>query len=514
MPIGLVKNVGHVARAIAPMVKSTSIAALRSSEVQRIRGGVSSGYKTAVSWLERALKGRLTFEKMNQIYERNVWVRACVDKTVRRLTVIDPIIKTMDLGEPTDEQKRSIEKVVMLLQDPNDRRESFTSIRQKYFRDVLIYDAGCMTIDRNANPLAPPELKGVPLALYSAPGDEIRLNVDATGGFANPEKAYSQIQRGSEVEIWEIDELVYFIANPRAGTVYGFSPIESLVQTVTAELFASAYNIDFFANQATPRLAVLFSNMGEGETAESKLTRFQYYWEQELQGKPHKPIFVGSETGEVKIQPMNMSNEDMQFQEYSYWLLAKIMAPYNMQPLVLGIITPTTGKLNSQEQREQFKEDALKPMLKLEAYHLNSELIWPEDSFGYRDIYLDYDAVDLIDLKAMAEIWTAARKGGWLLVDEIRNVLGKPPLPHIEEEPYEPQDKDLRLALAAMTDAYVKNLSPDDARLLRPVQSQKRIPTGLERMEKSEEREAIEEVLRRREEALSKQFIVGAEEYL
>jgi len=311
------------------------------------------------------------------------------------------------------------------------------------------------------------------------------------------------------VESWGIDEMIYFIANPRAGSVYGTSPIESLVQTVTAELFASAYNIEFFSNNATPRLAVAFDKMGAGEAAEAKMLRFQAYWEQELQGKPHKPIFIGAEgMGEVNITKLNFSNEDMQFQEYSRWLLVKIMSVYSMQPIVLGIVDVSTGKLNSAQQQEQFKEDALKPKLKLESYHLNSELVWPMASFGFRDVYITYEAVDLLDLEKLTKIWLISRKGGWLEVNEIRNFMGLAPLPIAAGEPFVPEDPDLAAKMLKAC-ARVAGVPTAITKLLMPPRHD--VPTGLEEMEDSQIREAVEGILRQRTKKQDRIYLVGGE---
>jgi len=501
--IGFIKKPGAVTKAVtSPIYKSALMRASEARRVEPTKGG---------RFLERALSGRLTFEKMWEIYKRNVWVHAIINKTVDRLSVIEPVVKPIyrpGQSEPSTRQLNKVGKIIDLLQNPNDRRESFMSLRKKYFRDMLVYDAAGVAVERNINVASAIEDRNIPLALYAAPGDEIKLNVDKTGQFHTPAKAYSQVQHGQEVESWGIDEMIYFIANPRAGSVYGTSPIESLVQTVTAELFASAYNIEFFSNNATPRLAITFNKMGSGDAAESKMLRFQAYWEQELQGKPHKPIFIGAEEGEVDIHKLNFSNEDMQFQDYSRWLLVKIMSVYSMQPIVLGVVDVSTGKLNSAQQQEQFKEDALKPKLKLESYHLNSELVWPMSSFGFRDVYITYEAVDLLDLEKLTKIWLISRKGGWLEVNEIRNFMGLAPLPMATGEPFTPTDPDLAVKVlkacakvAGVPTAITKALMP-------PTHG---IPTGLEEMEDSEIHEAVEGVLRQRMKKQDRIYLVGEE---
>lgn len=493
MSIGFVKKTGVVSKAISPIQKS---AFLRSGEVTRVHG-----QEGKLNFLTRALTGRLTYAQMREMSIRNIWVRACIDKTISRLSMIEPIVKPVlapGVVEPNGKQRDRMMDVQLLLMNPNENRESFMNLRKKYFRDVMVYDAGALTVDFDPREYASYETREIPVALYAAPGEEVRLNVDSRGMFSDPEKAYSQIQYSREVQSWSIDELIYLISNPQSGSVYGISPLESLVQTVTAELYASAYNIDFFANNATPRIAVTFDKMGAGEAAEAKMRRFQAYWESELKGKPHKPIFVGADgQGTVKIDKMNMSNEDMQFIEYSKWLLVKIMAIYSMQPLVLGLVDVSMGKLNSAQQQQQFKEDALKPKLRLEAWHLNSELIWPSTSLGYGDVYIDYEAVDLLDLETLSRVWKSSVDGGWLTVNEVRGFLGMPPLP-VDEE-FEPGDKKLAKK-ARKAIAETAGLSPEQARMnsIRFHRKKVGLSSGLQDLENSEIAEIITQVLEKR----------------
>ena len=97
---------------------------------------------------------------------------------------------------------------------------------------------------------------------------------------------------------------------------------------------------DLFGNDATPRLAVLFNNVSL-----DKLQEYQEYWDSNLRGKPHRPILIstGEGEGQVKIEKIGLSPNEMSFKQYSQWMLEQIMSVFNMQPLVLGMVTPNTG---------------------------------------------------------------------------------------------------------------------------------------------------------------------------
>jgi HK97 family phage portal protein len=394
-------------------------------------GGGRDGERTA----KKVSVGGLTFFQMDRMYRGNVWCRAIVDKIVERTADIQPLVKPIRVkqgDDPTktdeldDKTKKHMEEIWQLIIKPNDLDESFNDVRKKVTRDILKYDAGSIEIvvnqkvnNKENNNFA---------ELYSLPGDTIKLNVNKKGEFKSKNKAYLQMVRGREVTAtWAPEEIIYMVANPQSNRVYGLSPLESLIQTVTAELYASQYNSDFFYNNATPRFAVLMEQVGTGQ-ANAALTRFRQWWDQELKGNPHRPIVLGTEAGNIKIQSMGQTNNDMQFYEYSRWLLQKIMSVYKMQPIVLGVIDTNMGKLNSEQQVKLFKQDAVKPITTLWAEKINSKVIFPEAVYGYDDVYLDFD-LDLVDKTDQAKWHQMYLNNGVITINEIRvSALGLTPV--------------------------------------------------------------------------------------
>ena len=380
----------------------------------------------SVDSMSRETVDSLTFKDMRVIYEKNTWIRACVDKIVTRLSLIPPKIlpieyaytDTSSTSQVTDDQLRHIEEVAELLTNPNSTRESFGSIRQKVDRDLLVYDAGAIEIVRNK--------RGRPKELYASNGSEFILNTDTTGTFKNHGKAYYEKHENDSEGVWySIDELIYMIMNPRSGTPYGTSKIETLAKTVVNAQRVENYNSELFGNDATPRLAVMFQNVSL-----ERLEEYQKYWDSHLRGKPHRPILISTGEGEgsVKIDKVGLAPNEMSFKSYSQWMLEQIMSVFNMQPLVLGMVTPNTGKLNSERQQAQFEKDALVPQLSSFAYHLNSELIWSQPNpfighkggFGFKDIYLDWGIERELDATEQWDLDKDMLNQGVVTVNYIR----------------------------------------------------------------------------------------------
>ena len=255
----------------------------------------------------------LDFPTMESMYQVNVWVRGIIDKIVRRSTSIKPMIKPIlrkSGDKPTDEQKERMESIGNLIAVPNSQQQSLNHILTQIYTDVLIWDASAMELVKSRKG------KGVS-DIYAVSGDTVRLNVDRRGVFKDTKKAYLQKDSGGKtVASFALDEMGYFMQYPRAKRIYGLSPLESLRQTVTAELYQADFNIKRFSNDATPRFAVLFDNLGMGQ-GQPALDRLRLWWDQELKGKPHRPILLGSEQGGIRFEKVGLTNEDMQFQEYS-----------------------------------------------------------------------------------------------------------------------------------------------------------------------------------------------------
>lgn len=355
----------------------------------------------------------LSYPEMQEYYERDEWVRSCIDEIVKNTVKVRPLIVPIETEEdPSEETKQHIEAVEALLSDPNLKDESFESIRRKILLDILKFDAGAMEIVYDTN--------GVPAELFDLPGHLIRLNVDKHGNFEDIEKAYCQLSTESLASSKELvwfnqNEVIYFIANPQSGSVYGLSPLESLVNSVEADLNASEYNAAFFKNNAEPSGIIQITGLSK-----AGLKRFKAYWKHQFKGpkKAHKILAVNAKS--IDFKKISESQKDMQFMEYQKWILQKILSVYKVKPFVLGIIDETTGKLNSSEQWRAFKASAIDPLLSLESYLYTTKLI--KAGFGFDDIELRFEAVDIRDEEQNAEIAERLVKSGIITINEARRI--------------------------------------------------------------------------------------------
>lgn len=382
-----------VGQAVAKYVTSTGIKSLIDD---------SENYNG--KYVERVFE--IQPEQMWLMYLRNEWIRSCVDKIIRYVTNTNlkavPADETLE--EVPEEMEQRIDAINSLFADPNTGLESWKDIRREYMRDILIYDAGALEIVYDT--------EGLPAELYSLKGSKIRLNVNKHGSFKSEEEAYALLsEKGADKnEYLARKEVCYMVANPKSGSVYGISPLETLYIAVVSDLNASKYNSDFFKNHGEASGILGVEGLNDAD-----IERFRAYWNKEIKGKAHK-LAVAS--GKISWTPMNMSNRDMQFLEYQKWLLGKIMAVYSIQPIILGMIDITTGKLNSQEQMEAFREECIRPMLELETYQLTKTLV--QLGFGWEDIKITYETIDTRDAIVDTNLATTLVQAGIITVNEAR----------------------------------------------------------------------------------------------
>lgn len=371
-------------------------------------------------------------------YQWNAWIRACVDKIIKEVVKYQIVVTARDSDKINDANvKKHIKDVEDLLADPNEKIESFDDIRRKYLRDILVYDAGSLEIVKK---------NGRPWEIYDVRGANIRLNLDKHGNFKNDEKAYKLVDPTNKNNVlaeFASDELIYMIANPVSGSAYGLSPVETLWDEIENDNEAAAFNKKLLKHGGLITGILSFANMPD-----SRVKRQRRFWEEELRRKGQQLVITNNP--EVTFTRLSDKQQDMQFIEFQRWLLNKIMAVYGMQPLVLGVIDATTGKLNSLEQREQFKQDAVLPLLKLECHRLTDVLV--KQGFEYDDVVITFKEPKNVDEEFDLEKVKTGCQFGIITIDEARAWINLPPLP----------DKQGEALVSATAIAYIQGLVEKD----------------------------------------------------
>ena len=356
--------------------------------------------------------------------------------------------------DEVDEEKvkAKIKSVKDFFKNPNDNDESFNQILRAIGRDLLELDAGVInkaytaggdlsqifTID-GATILKNPDEHGymgtradyVPLEVgQGVSQDQVRWYYDHV---YKEQAAYFQYNWTGG--IWPIPfgrkEIIYFMNNSRSDSVYGRSPVQILYNILLILLYAQNVNLDAYVKNNLPT-GIIQILKGSKEQIDSTRQYFnQLINEKDDYGNSRHRYFNFPITNtEVKYVPFTFSAKDMQMLEQQKWYQELVWAVIGVTPDEMGQVI-NSNRSTSNEQSRIFKRKALKPLLKLIEYQLNTRLVW-EDldpdmevqfKFNDYDIEEDYRKHELIE-----------KKLNYMTINEIRTEEGKSEL---DDEAYD-----------------------------------------------------------------------------
>lgn len=368
---------------------------------------------------------KLTEQQCFDFYIHNEWINATVNRIARDCTKVEWKVKPVDPDKKLEGRiLERANKVRKFLKNPNNNKESFKEIRDKNIVDMLIFGrcADEMVLTKRSRRIE---------EIYNFYTPDIKLNPDENGNLPK-KKAYKLVpsrnvtrKRNSKTnrvtKQFARDEVLHMVLQPNSGSVYGIKPMDALANSIAADILRANYNSNFFLNNGETSGILSMDGMKKTE-----LKRFKQYWDSNFKGaaNAHK---IAAVNVPVKWIQMAVMNRDMQFQEYGVELRTKIFSVYAMQPVVMGVVDASTGKLNTHEQVELYKDGALRPILSKEEHYYTSEIV--QAGFGYDDLEISFASIDLLDKKLQAEIDSVKIKDAALTINESRANDGRGPVP-------------------------------------------------------------------------------------
>lgn len=352
--------------------------------------------------------------------EHSEWIRAAIN--IRKTQVssaewdIVPFDSTLPFSDALQKQLRA------LFNQPNPMVESFRSWVEPIMEDILVLDAGVIEKERT--------LGGQVAYLHAVDGGKVKVSSIWDGDPNSPRYWWVP------TPLYEVpflnENMVYIMANPRTYSVMGLSPLETLKNTIDAELNGSQYNTRQVTNAAPDGMLDL------GETARPEsVTAFKSYWASEVAGRGAM-AFIGGTKG-AKFVPFRGSNRDMQYQEWLIYLVRKVAAVYGLSPQDLGL-TMDINRANAETQADMTEDRGLRPLLALGQDFMTREIVWDE-SFGgpENNLAFRFTRLNIKESMSKANINKFALAGmPWKPVNEARMDEGRPPLgdPNDENNPY------------------------------------------------------------------------------
>lgn len=184
-----------------------------------------------------------------------------------------------------------------------------------------------------------------------------------------PSPAYQQILKGIPATDYTRDQLVYAPRNVRTNRIYGYSPVEQLVVSVSIALHRQAYQAAYYTEGSTPDLILA---VPEGWTPQ-QIKQFKEYWDSLVQGTNTRrgTMFVYNGMDAINTKEKALTDE------FDEWL-ARIMcfcfgiSPAPFVKMMNRATSESAGEAAKEEGIEPYKQWVKSLMDRLLALHMGS----------------------------------------------------------------------------------------------------------------------------------------------
>lgn len=247
---------------------------------------------------------------------------------------------------------------------------------------------------------------------------------------------YDQQRGGWLVDNNPVDEFpvgwlwqVPFMTLP--GSPQGVNPLEYARRTTYAGLAASEFGGNFFADGAHPSSILKSSNTNlDPDAAKALKQRLT----EVFSGNSREPLIL---PGDTEFHQIQIKPDDSQFIELMGFTGGQVAGFFGLMPEHVGLAVEGGASVqysNRENRQADLLQDAVMPILKPVEEAL-SELL-P----GSQRVQWNVDAVLRADTKTRYEAHTLGLAGGWLTLEEVREIEDRPPLPDSAPEPVPAQE--------------------------------------------------------------------------
>lgn len=199
-------------------------------------------------------------------------------------------------------------------------------------------------------------------------------------------------------------------------------------QAVGTALAADDYAGEFFANGASPSIALTYpQGVAPTENQQNHL-RDQFTERYTGQGNRHKPLLL---VNGGKVEPISLTAEDSQLLETRKFQVVEIARAFGVPPHMIGETSASTSWGSGIEQMSiGFVRYTLGPHLRRIEQELNRKL-WPRSPKFF--VEFNRDGLLAGDSKTESEVISKSLGGpgaqGWRTVNEARRLKNLPPVP-------------------------------------------------------------------------------------
>lgn len=324
------------------------------------------------------------------------------------------------VGMRTEEQEQRT-NLWSFLEDPNRNHDNWDKLLRMDIRNILETDDGVFVkvFEEYMRPPVPnvqiastgdvrsytaqPAWDQVPkpgsplIEVYAEDGSSFLKQTDMHGYLMNYWQ-YSFVVPRRPVR-FETNEILYIMQNPRAGSPYGYSPFDSLVDTLTMIGKAFQFNEHFYENSAIPALQFDYPWIKNVEDLEA----MGKYIEDNFMG-PDKSFRTIATQGGVKVNPISVNPKDLQNLELQDSYIKLVLAKLKVPSVILGLDNLSGhggggGVGAAVAQTAVHKSRAIKPLMTLVEHAINRGLVPDILGVSPQDALVEFRWGEMIDIE-------------------------------------------------------------------------------------------------------------------
>lgn len=346
----------------------------------------------------------VSFGQMRALAENCDLLRLVIESRKDQICCLPWAIQPRKEGAKPDAR---CERLTEQLLQP-DREHGWDDWLRMLLEDLFVIDAPTLYVRKT--------IGGSVFAFEPVDGATIKRVIDATGRTPIDGPAYQQILKGMPAVDYTREELIYRPRNPRTHKVYGYSPVEQVINTVAIALRRQQFTLEYFTSGTVPDALA-------GVPAEwtlQQIKEFQDYWDLLLsddQASRRKLKFVPGEIAKNFKETKQPPLKDM----FDEWLARIICYCFSID------VTPFVAQVNravAETNREQSLSEGLAPVQRWVKGTVDDIL----RRCGAPDLELMWQEGTIVDPAKRAQVHKTYVDAKILHPDEVRAELGRDPL--------------------------------------------------------------------------------------
>jgi len=336
--------------------------------------------------------------------EQVSWIYACVQKNANRIAAVNWHLMRND-------KEMTLDRAWKVFEAGNQFMTTYDLINLTIQSLELLGEAHWL-IYSNA--------RGQPETLLPLNTSGMKLFFDERGIPSYWVYTVAQVQQRLEFE-----DVVYFRYPDPSNAWRGLSPLKAATRAADTDIDASLWNRNFFRNAAVPS-GILST---EQPITDSQETRIKTWLRRFYGGVKNAHSVMLLENG-MHFEPMQTTQRDMEFLALREFTRDEICAIYGVPPDLLGI-SGNSNRATAYIHEITYAKDTLTPKIKQIQGALNKYYLKKFEA----GLKFTFDSVIPQDDLIQSTINTKYVAAGILLIDEVRETLGRDPLPEQKPEP-------------------------------------------------------------------------------